>query len=42
MISWLEKNHKMVFVAKKKYEPRKDVMEETYASMETQYADYGD
>jgi hypothetical protein len=42
MISWLEKQGKYVFTPEKKYETRKEILEETHASVETNYADYGD
>jgi hypothetical protein len=42
MISWLEKQGKYVFTQEKKYVPRKEVLEEAHASVEANYANYGD
>jgi hypothetical protein len=42
MINWLEKNKMFVYTPEKKYETRKEIMEDTHARLETNYADYGD
>jgi len=42
MVDWLENQGKFVFTQETKRETRKEILEETHASVEKNYADYGD
>jgi hypothetical protein len=42
MVDWLESQGKFVFTQETKRETRKEILEETHASVEKNYADYGD